>query len=117
MNHPEREFTKTLIETAQRFGWHVAHFPRARSDKGAYLTPVAGNAKGYPDLTLVRERIVWAELKIPPNGLTVEQAQWQAKILGAGGEHHVWTPNDWPEIERVLRSKQPRLTIPLASAP
>lgn len=111
MNHPEREFTKTVIQMAQRFGWHVAHFPRARSDKGAYLTPVAGNAKGYPDLTLVRERVLWAELKIPPNGLTVEQAEWVAKLASAGQEIRVWTPDDWPEIERVLKERRTTATV------
>lgn len=103
----EKEFTSQVIEYAHHMGWRVAHFRPARTAKG-WRTPVQGDGKGWPDLFLVRDyRLVAAELKVGRNKPTAEQERWLA-ALAAGGqvETFVWRPKDWPEIERVLGTKE-----------
>jgi hypothetical protein len=62
----EREFHSLFVKMARERGWHVAQFRPARTQVGGetqWRTPVGADGKGYPDFTLVRERIFWAELK------------------------------------------------------
>lgn len=102
----ETEFMDQVAETAQRFGWRVAHFPRSRSPRGNPMTAVKYDAKGYPDLTLVRERVIFAELKVDSR-VRIEQVEWLGALEAAGAEVYVWKPKDAAEIERVLR-RRPR---------
>ena len=61
---PETEdgFLGWIIDQAQWSGWTVAHFPPARTEQG-WRTAVAADGAGFPDLTLVRDRIIFAEVK------------------------------------------------------
>ncbi len=54
-----------------------------------------GMGKGWPDLTLVRERMVVMEFKVPPRKLTVEQGDWLDALERAGIETHVIRPEQW----------------------
>jgi hypothetical protein len=99
----EAEFTRQVIQLAQACGWMVAHFRAARTKHG-WATPVSGDGKGWPDLTLIRDsEIFWAELKVPPNKTTPEQDQWLAALRKAGLRAVVWTPAQWGEIEQTLK--------------
>jgi len=102
----EAELLDAVIELAHLFGWRVAHFRPARTARG-WRTPVAADGAGWPDLTLVRERVVFAELKAERGTLSVDQLDWLRVLGQAGGEHHVWRPEDWTrgEIEAVLRRR------------
>lgn len=105
----ERAFQTDVIELAQTYCWRVAHFRAVRVQRKNgdvyYETPVAADGKGFPDLILVRQdRLIAAELKVPPNKPTPEQIAW----LGAFGAIQgcltaVWYPADLPEIEKTLR--------------
>lgn len=103
----EKEFTRQLIRFAQMHGWATAHFRPARvtrDGKETYETPVAGDGKGWPDLVLFRgARQVAAELKVPPNTTSSEQDEWLDRFRAAGVPAYVWTPDDWPTIEEVLK--------------
>lgn len=102
----ESAFQKTVIEMAQLHGWKVAHFRPARTKDGGWLTPVAANGKGFPDLMCIRQRTrqrFAAECKIPPNKPTPEQDEWLDAMEICGIPAYVWTPGDWIEIERVLK--------------
>jgi hypothetical protein len=100
-----------VIGVARLFGWRVAHFRTAQSQKGHWLTPVGGDGKGFPDLCLVRERIVFIELKIHGRPLKQEQIVWRDWILGAGSEWYLITDRDWAAgmVERILQ--HPHTTI------
>ena len=52
---------------------------------------------------LVREVVIFAELKVPPNKLTAEQEEWVRRLRAAGAAACVWTPDDWGEIDKTLR--------------
>lgn len=99
----ETELQDAVVQMANLFGWRVCHFRPAKTDKG-WRTPVQGHI-GYPDITLVRERIMFVELKSDKGKLTHDQMEWARAIEDAGGEWHVWRPAEWHDrtIERILR--------------
>lgn len=87
----EKVWQQTVVELAQLNGWLVFHpFDSRRS------TP------GYPDLTLVRDRVVFAELKTEKGRLTPDQELWLERLEGAGAETHVWRPSQFDEVAAIL---------------
>ena len=98
---PEDIFQGKVIELAQMHRWTVLHImPAKLGDR--WVTAVSADGKGYPDLTLVRERIVWMELKADGKYLEPDQKIWRDAILAAGGEHHVLRPKDWDKLVEIL---------------
>jgi len=102
----ESQLTRAVIELARSHGWRSAHFTTARTMKGAYVTAVQGDGAGFPDLVLVRERIVYAELKQNGKYPTPSQRAWMTQLKDAGAEVHLWHERDYPDlISEVLRGK------------
>lgn len=101
LQQTEAEFQKAVIEYAQMRGWRVAHFRPARTEKG-WRTAVTGDGVGFPDLVLVRRRVIFAELKSDTGCVSVAQADWINALHDAGQEAYVWRPKDWDQIERTL---------------
>jgi hypothetical protein len=101
----EKEWQQTVIDTAQRFGWRVAHFRASRTGSGGYATAVQADGAGWPDLTMVRgRRLLFVELKTERGRLSPAQAEWlDALAMAMPGCVAVWRPSQWPEVERVLR--------------
>ncbi len=65
-----------------------------------------GTTPGWPDVVLIHPPdMLFVELKVPPNGATKAQLDMLAKIRQCGGRTYLWTPDDWPEIKRVLAAK------------
>ena len=88
----ERDFANAVIEYAQLCGWMVKRDPSWR--------PTAASL-GFPDLVLAREGVViFAELKTKRGKTTCHQQLWGHHL---GTAWRVWRPDDWPEIEKVLR--------------
>ena len=71
-----------------------------------WRTAVAADGKGFPDLLLVREQVIVAEIKGDGDKLRPEQEAWLEAFSRAGVPSFVWTPEDWRsgEVERVLRA-------------
>lgn len=104
-----RELQKGIIELARRLGWKVAHTPPVETVRG-WRTPTLGaEGKGFPDLLLVRDRVIVAEVKGDTDRMKPEQHEWLTAFRFAGVAAHVWTPEEWRsgEIERVLQARQP----------
>lgn len=101
----ERELQSAVLDLAALLKWHVAHFRPAMTRAGDWVTPVAADGKGFVDLVLVRERVLFVELKAEKGKLSVEQADWGARLLLAKADYLVWKPEHWfnGEIESVLR--------------
>jgi hypothetical protein len=100
----ESEWQSQIIEIAHLLSWRVAHFRPARTNKG-WRTAVSADGKGWPDLVLVRDRVVFAEAKVEKGRLDVEQEGWRDALLEAGAEWYVWRPQDVDEVLAVLRSR------------
>jgi hypothetical protein len=108
----ETAFADQVMDLARLLGWRSLHIRPARTKHG-WVTPVAGDGKGWPDLTLVRardRRLVFAELKREIGGeISPEQSIWLTTLgaldvkLGRTPqpfeipprvEVHVWRPSD-----------------------
>lgn len=90
----ERMLQDAVVELAQYLGWCVYHtFDSRRSQRG------------FPDLCMVRDRIVFAELKSAKGVASKDQLVWLSAIEAAGGEAHLWRPSEWCDgtVERTLR--------------
>jgi hypothetical protein len=101
----ERELQNAVIELAQLLKWRVAHFRPARTAQG-WRTAVAGDGVGFPDLVLVRDRLIFVELKSAKGRLSPAQQCWLADLEhDAGQEVHIWRPCHWLDgtIEQILR--------------
>jgi hypothetical protein len=103
----ERDFSKQIVTIAHEYGWMVAHFHQLQGRKGIWITPAAADGKGFPDIVLVRERLIFAELKVGYNPLRVDQQRWLDALLGTGAEAYVWKPKDIDQIEEILAMEIP----------
>ena len=102
----EADLQSAVMDAARILGWRRAHFRPAQTSKG-WRTPVSGDGKGFPDLVLVRERVLFVELKGHGGRVSPEQHAWLEALDRAGAECYLWTPSSWTsgEIERVLKEK------------
>lgn len=100
----ERQFQDQVIDLAHVFGFRIAHFRPAKTDRG-WRTAVQADGKGYPDLTMVKgSRLVFAELKASTRRLSSDQEVWLNDLRQVEGvEVYVWRPRDFDEIVRLLR--------------
>jgi hypothetical protein len=97
------QLQQQIIDLAHLYHWRVAHFRPALTAKG-WRTPVSADGRGFPDLVMVRmPRVIIAEIK-GRDVLTFEQKEWIAEFRQCPGvEIYVWKPQDWGEIEKVLK--------------
>jgi hypothetical protein len=100
----EDDFLESIIDLAHVYGWKVFHARAARTGKG-WRTPVQGDGAGFPDLVLVRERVIFAELKTDKGKLSELQEDWTLALNTAVQEVYVWHPSDWDRIVEVLKRK------------
>lgn len=100
----EADLQRAVIECARFFSWRSCHFRPARTERG-WATPVAGDGRGFPDTVLVRDRVLWRELKVSGGRLRPDQVQWLDALCDAGQDAAVWTDEDWlaGRIEAELR--------------
>jgi hypothetical protein len=92
----EKEWQAQVIQLATMWGWK--HYFTYRSKR---------SPTGFPDLTLARDRVIWAELKAGRGRPTPAQLEWLEALEAAGGEVYLWRPSDLDEVGRVLaRRKQ-----------
>lgn len=107
----ESEWQSWVIAYAKALGWAVAHFRTvgvARpGGRISYQTPVQADGAGLPDLILVRERVVWAELKVGKNTLSDDQKVWISRLQTAACEVYVWYPADAAVVSETLRRETP----------
>lgn len=88
----EREWQSQVVEMARLFGWSVYHTHDSRRSK-----------PGWPDLALVRDRLVMAELKTQTGRVSAAQEKWLLMLTNAGVETYVWRPSDIDLVLDVLR--------------
>jgi hypothetical protein len=88
----ENMFMQQVIDYARSRGWKVYHvFDSRRSEPG------------FPDLLLVRRRLVMAELKTQTGKLTRAQREWLEALRQCGIAVYTWRPSDWRQIEMILQ--------------
>jgi hypothetical protein len=101
----EKEWDHTLFNSkngvAAMLGWRLCyHTLRSK-----------GSQSGFPDRVLVRERIIFVELKRELTGKksedekrqpTEHQREWLDGLAAAGAEVYLWRPSDLDEIAKIL---------------
>ncbi|MEM0142446.1 MAG: VRR-NUC domain-containing protein [Candidatus Parvarchaeum sp.] len=89
----ERDLLHNVKQLALLTKWLVYHtYDSRRSDPG------------FPDLVLVKDRIIFVELKTAKGRLRPQQKIWLAALEDTGAEVYVWRPIDWTNgtIRKVL---------------
>lgn len=91
----EREWQSQVVKAARLLGWTTYHTHDSRRSE-----------PGWPDLALVRDRLVMAELKTDTGRLSAAQERWLDLLTGAGIEAYVWRPRDIDQVLAVLKRKR-----------
>ena len=107
----EQGFQTAVLEVAKLAGWRSLHIRPARRADGSWRTPIGGDGKGWPDLTLVRPpRLIFVELKSESGTLRPQQSDWLDVLrLLPMCETYVWRPSDWDMLVEVLTGTAPRV--------
>jgi len=102
----EAELQKSIIAFARAQGWLVAHFRPAKTTRGNWITPVSGDGAGFPDLVLVKNRVLYVELKSELGKLSTSQDMWMSALKHSGENIFTWRPSQWMDgtIEKELTS-------------
>ena len=59
---------------------------------------------GFPDLVIVgKHGAVFAELKSTSGKVSLAQQEWYDELIMAGQQAYIWRPEDWPQVEKVLK--------------
>lgn len=88
----EKEWQAQVVALAKQTGW-----------KGAYHTyDSRRSSSGFPDLVLVRERIVYIELKSQNGKLSTAQAEWIMWLDEAAAEVAIARPSDLDMLGKLL---------------
>lgn len=86
--------TKTNPGLARILGWKAYHTLRSQ-----------GSEPGYPDWTLIRERVVWLELKTEKGVVSDRQVEWLRALRDAGAEAYIVRPRHLEAIAKVLQHR------------
>ena len=88
----ERDWQNTVRDLATTLGYRKAYhtYDSRRSDTG------------FPDLVLVRDRIIFLELKREQGKVSATQASWLAALHHAGAEVYVARPRHFDALATVM---------------
>jgi hypothetical protein len=102
MRQREAQFQAVVVDVARFNGWRVFHVHDSRRQVRPGVLVGDRDTAGFPDLVLVRDRVIYRELKTDTGRLTAGQEAWLAALRRAGEDVDVWRPRDWPRIEAEL---------------
>lgn len=94
----EADWQRDIERLAQANGWFVFHIYNASQSR-----------PGFPDLVLIRERVIWVELKARSTTtnrrgkLSPEQEMWRDMLKAAGQEYYVWFDDSAADSTEAIR--------------
>jgi hypothetical protein len=91
----EREWQQQVVQLAQQTGWR----------KAFHVYDSRRSHSGWPDLVLLRERLVLIELKTERGKLSDAQRDWLNALRKAGVEAYVARPRDLEALADLLTSR------------
>lgn len=106
----EDAFQRQVITLASLYQWRFFH-PAPGFARGHWATQYLASGPGFPDLVLVGDGVIFAELKSDKGMITRPQKEWGHSLILAGAEYYLWRPSDLERItERLSRWKPSRLS-------
>ena len=87
----EKQFQSHIVHFAKMRGWLVYHTHDSRRSE-----------PGFPDLVLVRGRVLFRELKTDKGRVTPDQKAWAASLEQAESDYKLWRPSMMPDIYKEL---------------
>lgn len=90
--YTERDWAIQVAALARQLGWWRYHTYRSQRSQ-----------PGFPDETLIRDRIVFLELKTEDGKVSSSQRDVLGRILDAGGEAYIARPSDLQPLADVLQ--------------
>ena len=91
----EKDLAAQVVELAKLLGWLRYHTYRSERSPA-----------GFPDEVLVRDRVVYLELKREHGKLSPLQAHWLRALTNAGAEAYVIRPRNVQALASVLGSRR-----------
>lgn len=88
----EQNFQSLVVFYARSRGWKIYHTYDSRRSE-----------PGFPDLVLVRDKVLYRELKTEKGRLSVPQKEWGQSLSEAGADYKVWRPSMIEEIYKELK--------------
>lgn len=105
MKISESHLEDWLLDLCQVTHWHTVHFRPAMLKDGRYVTPVAGQAKGYVDYSLFKpgHYPCLVELKSEDGISSPEQLAWGIILKQCKGVRYILVkPSNREELEAIL---------------
>ena len=90
----EKEWQQQVVQLFRQLGWTAYHSHDSRRSQ-----------PGFPDLVLVRERVIYLELKREKGSLSDKQRDWIRALVKADAEVYVVRPRHLEAIGRVLAGR------------
>ena len=87
----EKQFQAKVIDMAKIFKWTYYHTYSSKRSPA-----------GFPDLVLVRDRVLFRELKTDTGKLSPHQKLWGEKLTEGGADFAVWRPSMMTDIYKEL---------------
>lgn len=87
----EKQWQTLVVGMAGACGWMLYHTYDSRR-----------SAPGFPDLVLVKDRVIFVELKTNKGRMTQAQREWRDNLRSARAEWYLWRPRDEDEVRRIL---------------
>jgi VRR-NUC domain-containing protein len=91
----EKEWQQQIVQLARTLGYRIYHTYDSRRSQ-----------PGFPDLVLVRDRVIYVELKRESGKLTDSQISWVESLKAAGAEIYVWRPSDLQAAGETLARRR-----------
>jgi len=99
----EAQLMKATLDLARLKSWRIARFPATNVRDGKHLR-LGWDTRGFPDVLLVRDRLMTIEFKSDTGVLSVDQQNWSTWLGKALVEDWVIRPQLWLDgtVERIL---------------
>ena len=87
----EKEWQQQVVQLFRQLGWTGYHTHDSRRSQ-----------PGFPDIVLVRERVLYLELKREKGALSEKQRDWIRRLADAGAEVYVVRPRHLEQLGLIL---------------
>ena len=87
----EKQFQSHIVQYAKMRGWLVYHTHDSRRSE-----------PGFPDLVLVRGRVLFRELKTDKGRTSPAQKEWAASLEQSKSDYKLWRPSMMTDIYKEL---------------